>query len=327
MNGIERQTARVIKVAAVQMECRNGDVDGNLRHAGHWANEAADRGAQLVLLPELFSTGFELNEHAWQSAEPRGGATEQWLSRVACECGFHIGGSYLEARGDDFFNTFALAGPDGRILGRVRKSHPCSLEAYVFAAGGDCHVIATGLGRVGVAICYEASLRAVWDDILAHNPDIVLMPMSAPSPAKNLFYRERRIAAYHASFRDGATQCAEVLGMPHLMANKWGDWACDLPSFWPAMKSRFPGFTHIADSDGRELARVEGGEGVVVADVRLDPSRKQRVLPPARDIHKPWITDVPGDYKWFRWFEALGRRWYARHPERARVARKIQGGE
>ncbi len=316
---------RALTVAAVQMKCRNGEIEGNLRRAGRWANEAARQGAQLVLLPELFSTGFELNENAWRSAEPQGGPTEQWLAGAAREHGFLVGGSYLEARGDDFFNTFVLAGPDGRIVGRVRKSHPCSLEAYVFAAGHDCHVLETDLGRVGVAICYEGSLRAVWDDILANDPDLVLMPMSAPSPAKSLLYRERRIAAYHASFRDGATQCAEALGIPHLMANKWGEWVCDLPSFWPRMRSRFPGFSHIADSDGRELARVEQGEGVIVAKVRLDPVRKRLVLPPEKDVYKPWVAKVPGDYKLFRWFEALGRRWYARHPGRARAARAIQG--
>ena len=318
---------RTLRVAAVQMECRNGDVDGNLRRATHWVDSAAGQGAQLVLLPELFSTGFELNAHAWQSAEAQGGATERWLSEMARRHGAHIGGSYLEARGDDFFNTFAFAAPEGRIVGRVRKSHPCSVEAYVFAAAQDCHVLETDLGRIGVVICYEGSLRAVWDDILASDPDLVLMPLSAPSPAKNFFYSDNRIAAYHASFSACATQCAESFGIPHLMANKWGEWISDLPSFWPRMQSRFPGFTHIADSDGRELARVEQGENVVVADVWLDRSRKHLGLPPEKDRFNPWVGDVPGDYKLFGWFEALGRRWYAKHPYRARAARAIQAGK
>jgi N-carbamoylputrescine amidase len=116
------------------MESANGDVAGNLARAGRWSEAAARRGAELILLPELFSTGFELNDRSWQSAEPQGGPSERWLLDTARRHGCHIGGSYLEARGEDFFNTFALAAPDGSIAGRVRKSHPCSIEAYVFKA-------------------------------------------------------------------------------------------------------------------------------------------------------------------------------------------------
>lgn len=316
-------TDRTLTVAAVQMESKNGDIAGNLARAGRWAGEAARCGAALVLLPELFSTGFELNAHSWHSAEPQGGPSETWLTAVARRHGLHIGGSYLEARGEDFFNTFALAAPDGAIAGRVRKSHPCSLEAYVFAGGDDDHVIPTAIGRIGVAICYDSSLHAVWDKLLAGDPDLALMPMSAPTPMRNFLYTQKRIDAYHAAFRDGATQIAAGVGVPVLMANKWGPWETDLPGIWPRQTSRFPGFSHIADSDGREVARVGDGEGVIVAPVRLVAGRKRRTLPPECDRYRPWIGSVPSDFKLFRWFEALGRRWYGRHPQRAGVARRI----
>lgn len=316
-------TDRTLRVAAIQMESANGDVSGNLARAERWSAEAARQGAQLVLLPELFSTGFEINAHAWQSAEARGGPTERWLCDTARRHGFHIGGSYLEARGEDFFNTFALAAPDGRIAGRVRKSNPCSLEAYAFAAGNDSHVIPTALGRIGVAICYDGSLRAVWDNILAGAPDLVLMPMSAPTPMKNLLYTRRRIEAFHALLHDGALGGAAGIGVPVLMANKWGPWVTELPGIWPRQSSRFPGFSHIADSDGREVARMGDGEGVIVATVNLVAARQRRQLPPENDRYRPWVNAVPSDFKLFRWFEALGRRWYGKHPERARLARRI----
>jgi N-carbamoylputrescine amidase len=298
------------------MVSANGLVAENLARARQWAEQAARQGAELVLLPELFAIGYEFNTHAWSSAEPQGGPTERWLTETARTHSFHIGGSYLERRGDDFFNTFALAGPMG-IIGRVRKRHPCSLEAYIFKGGDDPHVIETPLGNIGVAICYDGSLREVWDRLLPDDPDLVLMPMSAPTPVKTLFYNQRKIDAFHASFSDGAAQSARLLGIPCAMSNKWGDWDTALPGLIPPLllghqRSRFPGFTHIADSDGREVARVADGEGVAVATVCLDPALKHLSLPPERDRFRPWVADVPAEYRFFCVFEALGRRWYAK---------------
>lgn len=298
------------------MVSANGRIVENLAHARRWAEQSAQQGAQLVLLPELFSIGFEINAHAWNSAESQGGPTERWLMETASRHSFYIGGSYLERRDEDFFDTFALAGPTG-ILGRVRKRHPCSLEAYIFKAGDDPHVIETPLGRIGVAICYDGSLREVWDRLLSDAPDLVLMPMSAPTPVKTLLYNQRKIDAYHASFSEGATQSARLFGIPCAMSNKWGGWDTTLPGLIPPLllgrqRSRFPGFTHIADSNGREVARIANGEGVAVATVDLDPSLKHLSLPPERERFSPWIAQVPTEFRFFRFFEALGKRWYAK---------------
>jgi N-carbamoylputrescine amidase len=305
-----------ICLAAIQMVSTNGRVAENLVRAGHWAEQAVQQGAELVLLPELFSTGYEINSNAWNSAEPQGGPTERWLTDIATEHSLYIGGSYLERRGKDFFNTFALAGPTG-IIGRVRKRHPCSLEAYIFTDGDDSHVIETPLGRIGVAICYDGSLREVWNRLLADSPDLVLMPMSAPTPVKTLFYNQRKIDAFHASFYDGATQTAHLFGIPCAMSNKWGEWNTALPGVIPPLllgyqHSRFPGFTHIADSDGQEVARIDKGEGVVVSTVSIDSSRKHLTVPAERDHYYPWIAKVPAEFRFFSFFEALGKRWYAK---------------
>ena len=309
-------------LAAIQMTSANGRVAENLARAGHWAELAAQQDANLVLLPELFSIGFEINANAWRSADHQGGPTERWLSDAAQRHGFYIGGTYLERRGGDFFNTFVLAGPTG-IAGRVRKRHPCSVEAHIFKGGDDAHVIETPLGRIGVAICYDGSLREVWDRLLADAPDLVLIPMSAPTPVKTLLYNQRKIEAFHASFCDGATQTARLLGIPCAMSNKWGKWDTTLPGLIPPLllghqRSSFPGFTHVADSNGQELARVAEGEGVAVATVHLDPELKHLSLPLERDRFRPWISEVPAEYRFFGVFESLGRRWYAKERRKSR---------
>lgn len=309
---------RTLTLAAVQVESANNRVAENLARAEPLVEQAARGNAELVLLPELFSTGYDINANMWHAAESRGGPTESWLSALGQRHRFHVGGSYLERRDSHYFNTFALAGPSGEIVGRVRKSHPCSFEAYLFEGGDDRHVIDTSIGRIGVAICYDAFLRTVWDDILAGVPDVVLIPMSVPTPSETLLYGRKRIDGFHASVSRLATERAGIMGVPMVMANKWGPWETRPPGvlprlLWPQMRTQFPGFTHIADSDGREVARVQEGEGLAVATVHLDPSRKRSVVAAEQDRFRPWVAKVPAEYGAFRYFEALGRRWYVKH--------------
>lgn len=126
---------------------------------------------------------------------------EQWLTQTSRKHGIYLAGNYREAKGDDFYNTFALASPDGKILDRVGKGHPCSLEAYTFKPHPGPQVIDTPLGRIGVTICYDSSLRVVWDRLRTEGFDLLLMPMCAPTPEHNFIYTEKRVSAYHDSFK------------------------------------------------------------------------------------------------------------------------------
>ena len=74
---------RMLRVAAVQVESRNFDVEGNLRRAEALVAIAAQRGAELVVCPELLAAGYIYDAPIWDVAEPRGGATEFWLARMA----------------------------------------------------------------------------------------------------------------------------------------------------------------------------------------------------------------------------------------------------
>src|SRR5262245_43536066 len=112
---------RRIVVAAVQCRSDNGAAEANLAHARPLVEEAARRGAELVLCPEFLATGYIYHSSIWDAAEPRGVPTESWLGELARRLGIFVGASYLEADGADFFNTFALCAPGGAVAGRVRK--------------------------------------------------------------------------------------------------------------------------------------------------------------------------------------------------------------
>lgn len=293
----------------------------HLDEVGKLACKAAQQGSELILLPELFSTPFHFTTKVWHRATPQGGAMEQFLCATARALGVYLGGSYLEARGQDFFNTFALASPQGRIVGRVGKAHPCSLERCVFAPSPGPQVIVCELGRIGVAICYDNALRAIVDRLLGEQPDLWLMPMSAPLPPFSLGGKAG-IARYQRELCDSPAEMARHYGIPVVMANKHGSWRPAMPGWLPDVESHFPGGSRIVDSDGQVLARADDAVGVCCAEVTLDPVRKHLCVPPEFDCNRPWVTPPLIDYRLFPLHEWWGGRYYRRHPQRAVLAQE-----
>lgn len=305
-----------LRVGVVQMDCHVGDIQGNLAHAGELVETAHQGGAQVVLLPELMPSGYTLTEEIWDYAEPFAGPTVAWLTHTAKQLNLYLGTSFLEADGEDFFNTFALASPEGTIAGTVRKSPPASLEAFFYRAGDGSHAIETEVGRLGVGICYENLLFERLYGLLQASIDLVLQPMAAgrPKPMKpgdlELFDRMiERCAPYYA----------RALGVPVALANRTGEIHTDLPGGYGDFHSRFPGLSQIVDSEGKVQARLEEEEGVLVAEVDLNPARKKRKKPRCYD--KMWAFPMP----WFAfiWPETQreGEPAYQSNPRRRERAR------
>src|SRR5262245_50612643 len=147
--------ARSLRIAVVQMQSSDHDIDGNLKRATGFAEKAAAQGARLVLFPELMPTGSYLYFDSWDSAEPSRGKTVDWLKSTSKRLRVWLGTSFLEADGADFYDTFVLTTPKGEEAGRVRKQVPAGPEAYFFRGEVGSHVIDTAIGKIGVGICAE----------------------------------------------------------------------------------------------------------------------------------------------------------------------------
>lgn len=308
-----------LRVGAVQMESANGDIEGNLQRATRFLEEAAERGAQLVVLPEFMPTGYIFTREIWDAAEPREGPTVRWLRATSRRLGIWMGTSYLEAEGEDFFNSFVVTGPDGEEAGRVRKQTPAFAEAFFTRGEVGPHVIQTGLGRLGVGICYENQLSYLPRLICSGWVDLLLMPHSAPSPMPNPLFPRRAVEEYNRRLKELAPYYARMLGVPVVMVNKCGPWTSPIPGLpFLTQRSSFPGYTCIAESDGSVLAQLGDEEGVVVEEVRLDPARRKTEIPPARGR---WAFPVPWAMNQFRLIETTGKVYYALSRERRRRAR------
>ena len=309
-----------LRVAAVQIDSQPGRLDENLRHAAGLVEEAARQGAGLVLLPELAPGGYCLTEDIWNCAEPWGGPTCTWLAGLTERLGIYLGTSFLEARGEDFYNTFALAAPDGRFARRVRKSPPASLEAHFYRAGSTPHVIKTGLGRIGVGICYENLLYKRLNHLVRSSVDLVLQPSAAGRPKP---FKPGDIELFDQMVERMAPHYAMALGVPVVLANRAGEIHTPLPGPHGEFDSSFPGLSQIVDSDGTVKANMGGEEGVIVADVCLDPARKRSEKP--RRAGRMWALPVP----WYAFVWPMtqkeGEQAYAQSERRKARALRVQG--
>ncbi len=312
--------SRTIRVAAVQMVSENGCVAANLAHATPLIERANKDDAELVLLPEFMPTGYFLGEKIWESAEPAGGPTVTWLKYNSKRLGMWLGTSFLEADGEDFFNTFVLTNPLGEVSGRVRKQTPAIWEAYFFRGESGSHAIDTPLGKVGVGICFDNHTADVAAILSKQSVDLVLMPHSYPVSASSsgLFSKERMIR----NLERIAPLYASLLGVPVVLANKCGPWESPIPGppLGKTTGSRFPGLSTIVDSDSSVRARLADEEGVIVADVTTDPAQKRHPVPPH---YGRYVYPGPPQRALPRLIEGMGRLQYELSLRRRRCARSV----
>src|SRR5262245_23306941 len=258
--GATEPGVRSLRIAVVQMKSLDHDIDGNLRQATTHADEAAARGAQFVLLPELMATGSYLSSDTWEAAEPSQGKSVEWLKSTSRRLHIWMGAGFFEASGEDFYDTFVLTAPSGDEVGRVRKQIPAGAEGYFFRGDVGPHVISTAIGKIGVGICAENYYCFAASQFLKGAADFIVMPHSSPDMSNNGGLPSppgTHIASWYA----------KKLGVPVAMVNKVGRSYKPPPN---EINGVFPGRSAIVDSDGTVLQSMDEKEGVGIVDITLD---------------------------------------------------------
>jgi hypothetical protein len=157
---------RTILVATVQMDVTPTPVDERLCRAEEIAGNATRLGAELVVLPELFNTGYAYTNDNFHHAEMVDGPTIHWLKRTARLMNIHLAGTLLLVDGGEIFNSMFIVAPDGQSW-RYDKSFPWGWERGYFrgspARGGARATVAqTSLGDLGILICWDIAHPALW---------------------------------------------------------------------------------------------------------------------------------------------------------------------
>ena len=257
---------RSLRIAVIQMKSLDHNIDGNLRLATKYADDAAAQGAQFVLFPEFMATGSYLSFDTWDAAEPPQGKSVQWLKSTSRRLHIWLGAGFFEASGEDFYDTFVLTAPTGDEAGRVRKQIPAGPEGYFLRGDVGPHVIPTAIGKIGVGICAESYYCFAASQFLKDSADFIVMPHSSPDMSNGGGLPSppgTHIASWYA----------KKLGVPVAMVNKVGR------SYKPPpdeINGLFPGRSAIVDSDGTVLQSMNDLEGIGIASITLDPSRKTR---------------------------------------------------
>jgi N-carbamoylputrescine amidase len=260
---------RSIGVGAVQ--CALGASRAqNVQNVERLVREAAQRGAQVVLPPELFEGPYFCREEkAEWFAEARSVETDEAIARmqiVARELGIVIPVSFFERAGPVYYNSLAMIDADGSLLGVYRKSHipdgPGYEEKFYFRPGDTgFRVWATRFGALGVGICWDQWFPESARAMMLLGAELLLYPTAIGSEPHDpeLDTRDpwQRAMIGHA--------VANVV--PVVAANRIGI----------EDGQRFYGSSFIADHRGDKRAELgQGEEGVIVATFDLDALRATR---------------------------------------------------
>lgn len=174
-----------IRIGMVQFEGKLGDIHFNVAHAQDLIGSAVAQGANIVCLPELFATGYNLDllkEKAISLSSAYYEYIVTEMSAAAKTHGIHLiapVGRKTEMEGI-LTNSALLFGPWGELRGYFDKSHLWALERFYFKEGNDYPIFDIKLSditiKIGIMICYDAGFPEVCRSLALQGAEIVFCP-------------------------------------------------------------------------------------------------------------------------------------------------------
>ena len=271
---------RNVTVAAVQMKCST-NVEENIAKADALVREAAEKGAQIILLPELFERQYFCQERRYEYYEFAKEVNEndavKHFSALAKELSVVIPVSFYEKDVNRLFNTVAVIDADGSNLGIYRKTHIPDdhyyQEKFYFVPGDTgFQVFDTAYGKIGVGICWDQWFPESARCMALMGAEILFYPTaigSEPILDCDSMPHWRRCMQGHAA--------ANI--MPLIAANRIGTETVQ-PSEDNQQQSSsltFYGSSFIADETGALVEQADReNEGVLTHTFDLDEIREMR---------------------------------------------------
>jgi predicted amidohydrolase len=172
-----------MKLAIYQGNGKSLQVAENLDIMRRAARQAAGEGARLLILPEMFLSGYNIGEAVFALAEPADGPCAAETARIAAEAGIALLVGYPEKAGDAVYNAALLVDAGGRRLANYRKTHLFGpQEKRLFAAGNELVLADVGDFKVGILICYDVEFPEAVRALSSAGADLIAVPTALMHP-------------------------------------------------------------------------------------------------------------------------------------------------
>lgn len=253
-----------ITTAAIQFAVQQGDIAANLAHAREALARVAAQGAQLAVLPEMWSTGFAYKNLTDLARQTEAVVAE--LQELSARHKLVIVGSQPESSGDGrVFNTAHVV-DNGRIAAIYRKIHLFSLlgEDRAFKGGNGWCLAETSLGKIGVIICYDLRFPELSRRLALEGARLICVPAQWPKPRQEHWRTLLRARAIENQLYVVAANACGLIG-----------------------KLDFFGMSMIVNPKGELLAEASEQQGEIVAPLSWEAMDDWRSQIPCFGDRKP----------------------------------------
>lgn len=255
---------REITVAAVQMFPRLGEVEDNVQTMAKFVDKiCTQQKVDLIVFPELATTGYELGLRFTDVAERVPGPSVNLLAQRAADYSTHIvfGLVTKEKVESIIYNAAVVIGPDGELLGEYRKLHLPGEERLAFRPGYRLPVFETTFGQIGVLVGWDLAFPEAARSLSLDGADLLCVSANwghSPAQERETFIEEWRIYVQARALENAIYVVA---------SNRIGE----------EYSYHFFGDSIVAGPRGEVYASIdEEIEGYAVATIDLDTVRKTR---------------------------------------------------
>ncbi|MCL5046470.1 MAG: hypothetical protein M1598_06745, partial [Actinobacteria bacterium] len=236
--------------ACVQYEPAIFEKEKNTAALIGFVEQAASKGARLVVMPEMATTGycFQGRDEISAVVEPLPGRTSERFAAAARKHRLHLvlGLAEVDPGTGIYYNTAVLIGPGGEIIGKYRKTHSF-IDETRWAKDGDLGipVFETDIGRIAMLVCMDAMYFEPARVAALKGADVIALPTNWLGGQRPWYARALENGVYL------------------LAADRWGE----------ERGTRFAGNSTIIDPEGKAAAKFPQGDGVILAEIDLEKAR------------------------------------------------------